>query len=123
MSFPSFDQIKEFVANAETAISVFTAKGSSFSDDVKAALPLAGNVLDVFAPGLTVVGFSPSKIIATVVDLASAKGSVATPLTDAFDELKAAVSGGPAPTATAWKVFDARADKAHADWKTALAAA
>jgi hypothetical protein len=120
---PTFDQINGFVAHAETAINVFTAKGSTLTDDVKAALPLAGNILDVFAPGLSIAGFSPSKIIATVVDLASASDGPATPLTDAFSELKAAVAGGPAPTAAAWKVFDERADKAHADWKAALAAA
>lgn len=127
MSLPSFGQITDFVTKTKAAVDAITAKNSTLSGDVQAALPAlesaAETALSVYFPGLSLFGIPAGQIVATAKALADPSTGPAAPIKDAFNNLEAAISGGPEPTAEAWAVFDARAVKAHDDWKAALAAA
>lgn len=125
-ALPSFDQIKDFISKTETAVAAISAPGSTLGDDVQAALPVAasalGTALDIYFPELDLFGIPASKVLSTVTALANPTTGPASDLSNAFDELKAAVTGGPAPTLAAWKTFDAAADAAHAGWQASVAA-
>ncbi len=126
MNFPSFEQIADFVQKTETAVATFTGAGSTLADDIKAALPAAesavGTVLSVYFPEATILGFSPTSILSTVEAIADPTTGPQNELVNAFNELKAAVSGEPGPTDEQWAAFNAAADKAHGDWQAAVAA-
>lgn len=127
MNLPSLSQASDFITKVRAAAATISDGKSSLTDDVKAALPavasLLGSALDDYFPEATILGFSASKLLATATDLATAQDGPATPLTAAFSEIEAAVSGGAEPTDAQWAQFNARADVDHANWKAALAAA
>jgi hypothetical protein len=124
--FPTFDQIKDFVTKTETAVAQFTASGSTFVQDVEAALPaatsLASTVLGIYFPEAKILGLSATALVSTVSALANPTTGPANDLTNAFNELKAAVAGDPGPTDAAWAQFNAAADAAHVEWQAAVAA-
>lgn len=49
--------------------------------------------------------------------------AAAPPVISAYDEIKAAANGGPAPTQAQWDAWNAAADQAHSDLQAAVAAA
>lgn len=108
----------QFVAKVEQVLALLTQGPVAAAGGVAQLLPLASGVLSVLAPGLAVAGMPVIKLLAIAGGLLSG----APDLQNAYQAVKAAVTGGAAPTAAQWAAFDAAADQAHADFQAAIAA-
>ena len=118
MNLPTLGEVQSFVSNVQAAVSTFKSSTASGLDKAEAILPIAGNVIDVLFPGLSIAGISASKALSVVGSLSQSEPAI----TAAFGNVAAAVSGGAAPTADQWAAFNAAADKAHNDFQAAVAA-
>lgn len=118
MNIPSFDQLQQLVSNVKAAVATFKNHDASFLAKVQSALPIAGTALDALFPGLSLGGVGVSKVLSVVGGLATAEPT----LTAAFNGVATAVhDNGVPPTQAQWDAFDHAADKAHEDFKAAVA--
>jgi len=79
---------------------------------------VAGGILTIVDPELSIAGFAATKIIALAGSIAANAG----PAVSAVQAVQAAIDGGAAPTPEQWAAMDAAADEAHARLQAAAAA-
>jgi hypothetical protein len=117
MNIPSLSDLSNLISKVDTAVATFQNNSSSFLDKAESVLSVAGPVVADLFPEAQIAGFGVSQLLSVVNGVATA----APDLTNAYNNIKAAVTGGAAPTAEQWAAFDAAADQAHADFQAALA--